>query len=145
MDESLRIERLPGETVRFRLSASPDGPAKALMITLRDAETEEVLWWLVNDPGGGEWQTLRVSSVRAAEYGTVDSLPAEHPDRRFVETMMAESLEASHGVGELEYGVVPAGYHQATPDQGTPAPLKPGKRYTLAVWGAPSGGLIFEA
>jgi hypothetical protein len=146
VDQSLEIQRLPGGgPPRFRFSAADDEPVRALVISLHDSETDELIWWLVNDPGEGEWYEVPAENVRITGGGPLDSYPVDHPDRVFAESMLAKSLREANAVAELVYGVVPVGYHQAKPTGGMPPPLQPGRRYSLAVWGTPSGGLVFEA
>lgn len=95
----------------------------------------KVIWWIVSDEYSEVWtpsEGVPLLEVKEEE--------AERALQRF--QSFSEKSNAPL-VSRISYGIVPNGFYQITPEEGSPPALVRGRRYVLHVFGSDMAELEF--
>jgi hypothetical protein len=148
----IQVARVHRQLVFTLLSSSGRAP-QVEGVTVVDPAAQSVCWSLLPtvrygfDAAADLGERMRASGLQVPPgVDAIEDLSPTDPRYRVAEHQILDMVEqGSLNVRTLIYGVVPSGFLQVTPSQGSAAALEAGHVYELHVWGEEEGSLVFTA
>ena len=136
---------------RFRLLAPDGGVPRITSVTVLDLGSEQPIWWLLVDAFSEamSFEIVEPSEADIEQLASIDEidpledLPSTDPRHRRALQERDEFEERTLILlGDVTYGVVPAGFRQVLPQVGPAPSLKGGGSYGIHVMGAGMAGYL---